>query len=375
MDDWLSLALSTERIDFRAAKEAILNIYREHDLLEPEVYYCKSPADLIYYVVKLYRGSEVARMNQMIEGTVELGCPWQRSYKVRSRSYIPWYKERLLLEGLKNAFDKNLSGAWSRPEGITDELKAVRLFDAVTATLVRWGRFSDFPSGWKRMKECGISDDWAWARGAVLTSTAQFDKLGNPLSMYYRRMDEAAGINQTSVESNIENHVWLAQNSYVSVGFLGYAFVMERPTGYSFNDEGQLHNWPNPAVTFRDGSGIYRVGGLPIPKMYGELNFSKIDSQSNVEVRRVLRAFYGTEKYLKEADAEVIDKSEYGTLWRWFDREGGVRMIELVNSTPEPDGSFKHYFLRVPGWMQTAKEAVAWTFNMHSDEYAPLQQS
>src|SRR5258708_19796990 len=37
-------------------------------------------------------------------------------------------------------------------------------------------------------------------------------------------------------------------------------------------------------------------------------------------------------------------------------------MIEVINRTPEPDSSFKHYWLRVPPTMRTAREAVAWTF-------------
>ena len=39
-------------------------------------------------------------------------------------------------------------------------------------------------------------------------------------------------------------------------------------------------------------------------------------------------------------------------------------MVEVVNSTPEPDGSRKTYFLRVPPTIGTAREAVAWTFGL-----------
>ncbi len=46
-------------------------------------------------------------------------------------------------------------------------------------------------------------------------------------------------------------------------------------------------------------------------------------------------------------------------------------MIEMVKRTPEPDGSFKRYWLRVPPKTRTAREAVAWTFNMPAERYAP----
>jgi hypothetical protein len=50
-------------------------------------------------------------------------------------------------------------------------------------------------------------------------------------------------------------------------------------------------------------------------------------------------------------------------------------MLEVVNSTPEPDGSFKRYWLRVPPQMQTAREASAWTFGLTSKEYEPLVET
>lgn len=46
-------------------------------------------------------------------------------------------------------------------------------------------------------------------------------------------------------------------------------------------------------------------------------------------------------------------------------------MVKVVNSTPEPDGSYKDYFLRVPPTITTAHEAVAWTFGKTAETYAP----
>jgi len=46
-------------------------------------------------------------------------------------------------------------------------------------------------------------------------------------------------------------------------------------------------------------------------------------------------------------------------------------MVEVINRTSEPDGSFKHHFLCVPPHLSTAHEAVAWTFGMSASEYRP----
>ena len=50
-------------------------------------------------------------------------------------------------------------------------------------------------------------------------------------------------------------------------------------------------------------------------------------------------------------------------------------MAKVVNATPEPDGSFKDYFLRVPPAMERARQAVAWTFRMQEMEYNPCVQT
>ena len=49
--------------------------------------------------------------------------------------------------------------------------------------------------------------------------------------------------------------------------------------------------------------------------------------------------------------------------------------VRVINSTPEPDGSFKRYLLRVPPDITTAKAAVAWTFGKKPDEYLPGVQT
>jgi len=50
-------------------------------------------------------------------------------------------------------------------------------------------------------------------------------------------------------------------------------------------------------------------------------------------------------------------------------------MVKVINQTPEPDGTRKVYFLRVPPTIITAKEAVAWTFDQPGEEYNPLEET
>ena len=53
-----------------------------------------------------------------------------------------------------------------------------------------------------------------------------------------------------------------------------------------------------------------------------------------------------------------------------------LTVVEVVNSTPEPDGSHRRYFLRVPPDTRTAREAVAWTFGFDDPhQYAITAES
>ncbi len=49
-----------------------------------------------------------------------------------------------------------------------------------------------------------------------------------------------------------------------------------------------------------------------------------------------------------------------------------MRFVEVVNGTRESDGSYKHYFLRVPPNVTTARQAVAWTYGLTAEQYRPL---
>ena len=85
---------------------------------------------------------------------------------------------------------------------------------------------------------------------------------------------------------------------------------------------------------------------------------------------------FGQAKYLMESGAQEIHRDDFGVLYRKdIPGDEPIVMVKVVNSTPENDGSFRDYFLRVPPTIRRAKEAVAWTFNQKEDEYLPSLQS
>lgn len=107
-----------------------------------------------------------------------------------------------------------------------------------------------------------------------------------------------------------------------------------------------------------------------------EITVKDIETEVNTEVRRVKIERYGQDKYLKDSGAQLIHNDVFGNLWKKeIQDDEPLVMVELLNSTPEPTGEIKTYFLRVPPDMKTAHEAVAWTFNKKQIDYAPIFQS
>jgi hypothetical protein len=101
-----------------------------------------------------------------------------------------------------------------------------------------------------------------------------------------------------------------------------------------------------------------------------------IESENNAEVRRIKTQRFGQARYLQESGAEEIHHDDFGTLYRKkIPGDEPLVMVKVVNSTPEPDNSFKDYFLRVPPSITRAREAVAWTFDIPEQEYDPVVQT
>jgi len=97
----------------------------------------------------------------------------------------------------------------------------------------------------------------------------------------------------------------------------------------------------------------------------------------NVTVRRHAMTKYGIERLLREGGAERYQQDDSGTLWRMASdnsQDKHAQWVEVVNATPEKDGSHAHYFLRVPPTIETAHDAVAWTFET-TGETLDIQQA
>ena len=99
-----------------------------------------------------------------------------------------------------------------------------------------------------------------------------------------------------------------------------------------------------------------------------ELTAQQALAESNAEIRRVLIERIGNERFTEEAKAEKVAVDDWGTLWRIpVPNDEPFTFVEVVNSTAEPDGSWKHYRLRVRPSVKTPLEAVASTWRRNQN--------
>ncbi|MDX3071289.1 DUF6745 domain-containing protein [Streptomyces sp. MI02-7b] len=158
------------------------------------------------------------------------------------------------------------------------------------------------------------------------------------------------------------------------------AVVAERPLQLHRDEAGRLDRGDGPALAFPDGFALHAWRGMPVPAAFldglSELTPRRIREEENAELRRVMLEYYGYDRYLEESGAQPVQRDAAGVLWR-IELEGDepLVMVEVVNSTPEPDGTHRTYWLRVPPRTRTAREGVAWTFGLEEADYVPERET
>ncbi|MEV6930028.1 DUF6745 domain-containing protein [Dactylosporangium sp. NPDC051485] len=162
--------------------------------------------------------------------------------------------------------------------------------------------------------------------------------------------------------------------------YANVVILTDRPDALHRDNLGRLHAADTPALHYSDGYAIHAWRGMPIPSdlvdRLSRLTHREIAAERNAELRRVMLEHFGYERYVREAGARRVAADETGVLWRvTFADDEPLTMVEVVNSTPEPDGTSRVYWLRVPPQTSTAREGVAWTFGLTEGEYRPLVQT
>ena len=162
--------------------------------------------------------------------------------------------------------------------------------------------------------------------------------------------------------------------------FATVAVAVRPATTVVLDAEGRPHAEDGPALAWADGTCVYAWRGRVVPSDVlasgAPVTRSRINREMDPDRRLVLIERYGLGRYLLEAGGTEIQHDACGRLYRLTQPVGEpILAVRVVNHTPEPDGSVREFWLRVPPTMTTARQAVAWTFDLPAERYDPIAQS
>ncbi|MFJ8758205.1 DUF6745 domain-containing protein [Streptomyces cyaneofuscatus] len=330
VNSWRDVAAATGAADRSAAEEGVRRAYRTAGLAEPErIVWAESPRAAVEAVEKLADAGRSVRE------------------EVRTR---PWAEER------RRMYDELGPAGWSALWSAT----GAQLWEttAALAERIRSGVVADL---------AGKPEDEGAVRLVLLDAVlGQHDAAW--LAAFDGRGDRLRGLAEVARNAG---WWWPYERAVV---------ISERPGALHRDEAGRLDHGAGPALAYRDGFALYAWRGMPVPAAFlaelASLTPQRIREEENAELRRVMLEYYGYDRYLTESGAEPVHRDETGILWRIaLDGDEDVVMVEVVNSTPEPDGTHRTYWLRVPPATRTAKDGVAWTFGMDGAAYAPVRQT
>ena len=422
---WRTMQASTERADRDRAERALTALYRERGLQPPEFIWADDPvhAVMAWHIVAL--GREPVR-NQYANGDTGTGHnrDWHRLFDPFGLEPAWVYRAGRRAESLTPSdagdfrFDAGFAADGRRlkahleremrsdPPQVRRRIESVTMLGRTPRTEMlsrlivgdRWDSLAELV-GTDRVVDVAVRaaqqaathildpSQSLWDAMRSLTLPA-FDRetviMGSLPQVYgvalWRQMDERAA--RTAM---VERRLELARTGVAYMALDGVAVMLDRPTAVGFDEVGRLHSDHGPALQYAGGTALWFDHGVEVPADIvtdpASLTVERIDAETNTEVRRVMTERFGPERLVREGGAELIDEDEVGRLWRRgfpgssWNRPEPVVMVEVRNSTPEPDGSVRTYFLRVPPTTRSARAAVAWTFGLNGAAYEPAVET
>ncbi|WP_245717534.1 DUF6745 domain-containing protein [Nocardia jejuensis] len=341
--EWRALSAATGAGDRTAAEAAVRAAYRRAGLREPaRIVWARSPLE----AVRLLTGSETG------EGLGDTGACVREA--LRSR---PWAAERERVHA--ELGPKGFGAHW--------QATGADLWELTSAVVerIRAGVLEAMATG---HKETGRRGDETGLRLLLLDAV-----LGQHDAAWLCAFDTSPGRPLDAIAAVAREAGWWWPYENVAV-------ISERPLELHRDEAGRLDRADGPALAYSDGFALHAWRGMPVAGEFltglAALTPERIRDEENAELRRVMLEYYGYDRYLEESRARPVHRDETGVLWRIaLDGDEDVVMVEVVNSTPEPDGSSNIYWLRVPPSTRTAREGVAWTFGLSAEAYDPIRQT
>lgn len=183
-------------------------------------------------------------------------------------------------------------------------------------------------------------------------------------AFFSEAMHEVFGIADSKTE---EQKAWEAYclGAGICLPFEQFCVVSDRPARISIDESGRLHDDGDAAIQWRDGLQMHYWHGTFVPGRMEHfvsdpksLTTRDIEAERNAEMRRLMLEIYGLKRYVLDTGAHVIDVIPEDhcivglrtacLLKKSMGRgDSPLYFVNLLNSTPEPDGTRRRYLLRV----------------------------
>ncbi len=342
---WAAIGRSTEPADHIAAEEGVRLAYRAAALEPPlRIVWCEGPVALSHLTRRM-SGADGANVKAAVIHRVRRSVASRVAQRVhkRVRSAVEHgvsHADALVA----SAYDAVMRGA---AHGTASLVERMRQGDGSLRGLFRLGGFRRSAAGQRELSWLGAYD---FLRN-VLGLRAETEPL---LGLW--QLAGSLGWVQPH-----EQKCWL----------------VERPNILRGDNRDRLHNASGPALRYPDGWCVYAWKGIEVPSWMIEqpekITLAAIDAEPDVQVRRCMIEILTPQRFVALGGAVRVAEDEAGVLWRkaWWASDVWAA-VEVINATPETDGTRKHFFLQVPANMRTAREAVAWTYGLTADVYARL---
>lgn len=238
--------------------------------------------------------------------------------------------------------------------------------------LVRGQRFAVFHSMLRRLRGRMLP---RWMETSFRDSS--FSQHDAPSLGIFQFLHEACGL--TRQTERVMALCRLASNIGWTIPHRRVCWLVERHNVLATDDRNRLHNAKGPAIAFPDGWSTFAWKGILIPSWMvehpGEITAVRIDRERDPIVRRCMIDIMTPERFIREGDAYCVSEDETGLLWtKTWTAWDAWSAVQVQNGTPEPDGTYKQYFLQVPPTVRSARQAVAWTYGLTEHEYTALRR-
>lgn len=346
---WVDIGLCTKPIDKIEAEAAIKRAYKQAKLKMPKIIYVGSPAEFPKYI-----GKHGDSLIHKLRTNVWLGARDVIKYIISDE-----VKKQTQTEIWTKIADQAGQSAFRElQEYLQDALKGQFVDIGYGQQDANWLGFFDF-----FMDACNLTEEL---------------KIAEPL-------------------------IALAKSAGWFLPYDDVCIIADRPNEIYRDEAGRCHCETGPAMGFRSGIGIYVWHGVRLGKDHEyivtdpkKITPAAIDKEGNQEIKRILLEKYTIARYISDSKAKLVheDVDQIGQIRQLYTKEVPgtnqlLTVVKVMNSSLEPDGTRKAYFLECHPELRpmmrakggdlklgepqklTCHNAVASTFGLLGEEYAP----